>query len=149
VEKDRALERRFQSILVNEPLVPTPSKSSGSQEELRGIPPLSITDGAVEAAVHLSKRYITERYLPDKAIDVLDEAAAGKSLQAALANPELKKLEEKLEQLLRKQQEAVRDQKYHLALKLKQEQQNLREQIEQMQSNADGDRRTPRADYGG
>jgi len=144
VEKDRALERRFQSILVNEPLVPDTVKIlQGLKKSFEDFHHLSITDGAVEASVYLSKRYITERFLPDKAIDVLDEAAAGKSLQASVADPDLKKAEDKLEQLLRKQQDAVRDQKYHLALKLKQEQQAMREQIEHLHSSADGDRRTP------
>jgi ATP-dependent Clp protease ATP-binding subunit ClpC len=144
IEKDRALERRFQSITVNEPNV-TDAISilkglKGSFEEFHR---LSITDEAIEAAVNLSKRYITERYLPDKAIDVLDEASAGKSLQQSTEQPELKKAEEKLEQLLQKQQQAVREQKYHLALKLKQEQQTQKEKIEALRKNEDGDHRTP------
>ncbi len=146
VEKDRALERRFQSILVQEPLVPDTIKIlQGLRPSFEEFHHLTITDEAIAAAVHLSKRYITERFLPDKAIDVLDESAAGKSLQAAVAsaNPEIKKTEEKLEQLLRKQQEAVKDQKYHQALKLKQDQQDLKEKLEQLKSAADGDKRSP------
>ncbi|MDD4318828.1 MAG: ATP-dependent Clp protease ATP-binding subunit [Candidatus Peribacteraceae bacterium] len=144
IEKDRALERRFQSIMVNEPLVPDAVKIlQGLKKSFEEFHRLAITDEAINAAVHLSKRYITERYLPDKAIDVLDEAAAGKSLQASVPDPERKKMEEKMESLLRKQQEAVRDQKYHLALKLKQEQQQLKTELEHVQSLADGDRRTP------
>ncbi|MFA6522798.1 MAG: ATP-dependent Clp protease ATP-binding subunit [Candidatus Peribacteraceae bacterium] len=144
VEKDRALERRFQSIMVNEPLVEDTIKIlQGLKKSFEEFHRLNITDEAIEAAVHLSKRYITERYLPDKAIDVLDEAAAGKSLQAAETDPGLRKKEEKLEVLLRKQQEAVREQKYHLALKLKQEQQQLKEEVEKERSEEDGDRRSP------
>ncbi len=144
VEKDRALERRFQSIMVNEPSAEDAVKIlHGVKESFEQFHRLNITDGAIEAAVQLSKRYITERYLPDKAIDVLDEAAAGKSLQNTTAAPDIKKTEEKLEQLLQKQQTAVREQKYHLALRMKQEQQQLREKLDDMRSAEDGDRRTP------
>ncbi|OGJ62976.1 ATP-dependent Clp protease ATP-binding subunit ClpC, partial [Candidatus Peribacteria bacterium RIFCSPHIGHO2_02_FULL_53_20] len=143
VEKDRALERRFQSILVEEPSVEdTLSILKGIRKGFEEFHSLTITDDALEAAIELSKRYITERYLPDKAIDVLDEAAAGKSLQAEVS-PELKKIEEKLEKLIARQQMAVKEQKYHTALKLKQEQTELQEKLQTMKSSHDGDRRTP------
>ena len=144
IEKDRALERRFQSITVEEP------SAEDAVEILKGLRKgfedfhhLTITDDAIEQSVNLSKRYLTERYLPDKAIDVLDEAAAGRSLQQTQGNPDIKKLEEKLEKLVVKQQLAVKEQKYHTALKLKQEQQQMQEQIEEFRSRVDGDRRTP------
>jgi ATP-dependent Clp protease ATP-binding subunit ClpC len=144
IEKDRALERRFQSILVEEP---TPEDAiqilQGLKSTFEEFHKLTITDAAIVASVNLSKRYISDRFLPDKAIDVLDEAAAGRSLQESENAPELRKMEERLEKLVAKQQEAVRDQKYHVALKLKQQQQELQEQIEQMKSSEDGDRRTP------
>ena len=144
VEKDRALERRFQSIMVNEPTAPDAIQIlQGVKASFEEFHHLSITDAAIEASVNLSKRYITERYLPDKAIDVLDEAAAGKSLQHTGAAPDIKKTEEKLEQLLGKQQQAVREQKYHLALRMKQEQQTLKEKLDAMKHAQDGDRRTP------
>ena len=144
IEKDRALERRFQSIRVNETTIAdTIQILQGIKKGFEEYHKLTISDEAVEAAVRLSKRYITERYLPDKAIDVLDEAAAKKSLQNQETSPELKKLEEKLEQLMTKQQEAVREQKYHVALKLKQEHQQLQEKIDSIRSTEDGDRRTP------
>ncbi len=144
VEKDRALERRFQSILVQEPSV------ENSIEILQGIRKgfeefhtLEITDEALESAVNLSKRYISERFLPDKAIDVLDEASAGKSLQQLDSDPDIKKAEDELEKIILKQQEAVREQKYHQALKLKQEQQMLQENLEQLRTAKDGDLRSP------
>ena len=144
IEKDRALERRFQSILIEEPSV------EDSIEMLKGIRQgfeefhnLSITDEALETAVNLSKRYLTDRFLPDKAIDVLDETAAGKSLQHPDQSPDIKKIEDKLEKLILKQQEAVKEQKYHVALKLKQEQQDLQEKLDLLVSMQDGDRRTP------
>ncbi len=144
VEKDRALERRFQSVTVE------PSTVEDSITILKGIKQsfehfhhISIGDDAIEAAVQMSERYLTERFLPDKAIDVLDEAAAGKSLQHARVSPELKQVEEKLAALTRKQQDAVKEQKYHLALRLKQEQQELKEKQEKLLEESDGDTRSP------
>ena len=144
IEKDRALERRFQSILVVEPSTDeTLGILRGLRKSFEEFHRLTITDEALEAAVQLSKRYISERFLPDNAIDVLDEAAAGKSLQGYEPSPELRKIEEKMEKLVLKQQEAVKEQKYHSALKLKQEQQALEGQAAQLRGRQDGDRRSP------
>ena len=144
IEKDRALERRFQPVQVDEPTLENSVEIlKGLKQSFEQFHHLSIGDDAIEAAVLLSSRYITERFLPDKAIDVLDEAAAGKSLQHARISPELQAVEDKLQTLTLKQQEAVKEQKYHQALKMKQEQQELKEQREQMLSAADGDKRTP------
>lgn len=144
VEKDRALERRLQSMMIEEPNIEDSiTILQGLRQSYEEFHNLSITDEAIEAAVRLSKRYLAERFLPDKAIDVLDEAAAKKNLQRGGVSPELKKLDDKLEKLIIKQQEAVREQKYHIALKLKQEQQALQEQYDQLKSEEDGDRRTP------
>lgn len=144
VEKDRALERRFQQVQVGEP-----SKTDaveilkGVKESFEHFHHVTISDETLEAAVHMSDRYLTERFLPDKAIDVLDEAAAGRSLQNARMSPELQQVEDTLEKLGLKQQEAVKDQKYHLALKLKQEQQELKEKRDAILAASDGDKRTP------
>ena len=144
VEKDRALERRFQPVQVEEPsLEDSVSILKGLKGAFEQFHHISIGDDAIEAAVQMSNRYLTERYLPDKAIDVLDEAAAGKSLQHARLSPELQEIEDKLQGLAAKQQEAVKDQKYHLALRLKQEQQELKEKRDILMENADGDKRTP------
>lgn len=144
IEKDRALERRFQSITVDEPSTEDAiTILQGIRKSFEEFHKLEITDDALQAAVNLSKRYISDRFLPDKAIDVLDEASAGRSLQEMDTSPDLKKAEDKLEKLIAKQQAAVKDQKYHSALKLKQEQQVLQEQIAQMRAQEDGDRRTP------
>lgn len=144
IEKDRALERRFQSISVPEPTAEDAIKIlQGLRKGFEEFHNLEITDDALEASVNLSKRYIADRFLPDKAIDVLDEAAAGRSLQQMDVNPELKKHEEKLEKLVVKQQSAVKEQKYHTALKLKQEQQILQEKIGELRAAVDGDKRTP------
>jgi len=144
IEKDRALTRRFQSVLVEEPTIEdTIEILKGIRSGFEEFHHLTITDEALDAAVNLSKRYLPEKQLPDKAIDVLDEASAGKSLQQPELSPELRKMEDKLEKIVAKQQAAVKEQKYHLALKLKQEQQILQEEYNQMRSHADGDRRTP------
>lgn len=145
IEKDRALERRFQSILVEEP------STEDAIHILKGIRPsfesfhqLSIRDEAIEAAVKLSKRYLTERYLPDKAIDVLDEASAGKSLLQSRDNePKLKEIDAALDALESKKQLAVQEQKYQEALKLRKEEEALLEKRKQMERAVDGDRRTP------
>ncbi|MEI8230502.1 MAG: ATP-dependent Clp protease ATP-binding subunit [Candidatus Peregrinibacteria bacterium] len=143
IEKDGALERRFQSILVEETNVPDTitilQGIRGSYEEFHH---LSITDDAIEKAVTLSKRYLPDRYLPDKAIDLLDETAAGKSLTQEVP-AEMKKLEDKLEKVVVKQQLAVKEQKYHQALKLKQEQQDLQDKLKEASGQQDGDKRTP------
>lgn len=144
IEKDRALERRFQTLVVSEPSVDdTLEILQGLRSSFEQYHHLTISDEALTTSVSLSKRYLTDRYLPDKAIDVLDEAAAAKSLKRPPPLPELQTIEEKLEQLIRKQQAAVKEQKYHLALRLKQEQSALKEQREQLMQSADGDRRSP------
>ena len=113
IEKDAALERRFQPITVDEP----------SQEEavsiLKGIRDkyeahhnVQITDEAIEAAVKLSSRYITDRQLPDKAIDLIDEAASRVRLQAYTAPVDVKDLEDAIEKLAAEKEAAVMSQEY-------------------------------------
>ena len=96
IEKDKALERRFQPVYINEPTV------EQTVQILKGLRPryeahhkVKITDAALEAAAKLSQRYITERHLPDKAIDLIDEAASKLRIDAESAPPEVKSLEEK------------------------------------------------------
>ena len=116
IEKDGALERRFQTIIV-EP----PSKAE-TLEILRGLRDryeahhrVQITDEALEAAVELSDRYITGRCLPDKAIDVIDEAGARVRLKAMTRPPDLKELDEQIEQLNQEKEEAVANQDFEQA----------------------------------
>ncbi len=145
IEKDRALERRFQSVLVNEP------STEDAVEILMGIKPsfenfhqISISNEAIESAVKLSKRYLTERFLPDKAIDVLDEASAGKSIaNSSELSPKIKEIDAELEKIEQKKQVAVKDQKYHQALKLRKEEEKLLEQKKMLEKQLDGDKRTP------
>jgi ATP-dependent Clp protease ATP-binding subunit ClpC len=145
IEKDRALERRFQSILVEEPSTEDAIKIlTGLKQSFESFHQLTINKSAIEAAVKLSKRYLTERFLPDKAIDVLDEAAAGKSLlRSTDASPELKDIDAKLENIENKKQEAVKDQKYQEALRLRREEENLSDKRKTIEHQTDGDQRSP------
>jgi ATP-dependent Clp protease ATP-binding subunit ClpC len=145
IEKDRALERRFQSIMVEEPSVEDAIKIlSGLKTTFERFHKLHIDDLAIDAAVKLSKRYLTERFLPDKAIDVLDEAAAGKSIHIKDEHsPRLKEVEQALKDIEAKKQLAVREQKYQHALKLRKEEEDLNEEKKVLLSQVDGDIRTP------
>ncbi len=145
IEKDRALERRFQSIMVEEPSTEDAiTILKGLKKTFETFHRLHITDTAIEAAVKLSKRYMTERFLPDKAIDVLDEAAAGKSvLHTDDHSPRLKDIETALKNIESKKQVAVREQKYQHALKLRKEEEDLEQERKTLMSQVDGDVRTP------
>lgn len=131
VEKDPALERRFQPVLVNEPSV------ADSIEILRGLKDsyekyhgVEIEDAAIEAAVKLSKRYITDRYLPDKAIDLLDEACAKLQLEKAAVPGDLKKKEEKIKNLQEEAKKFAEEGEHRDARKIIEEEENLRKEYE-------------------
>ncbi len=145
IEKDRALERRFQAILVEEPSTEDAiTILQGLKESFETFHKLNITNEAIEAAVKLSKRYITERFLPDKAIDVLDEASAGKSvLRVDTRSPRLAEIETGLKAIERKKEEAVRSQQYQHALALRKEEDELMEERKKLLAQEDGDKRTP------
>lgn len=103
IEKDAALERRFQPILVEEPSTEEAVLIlKGLRDRYEAHHRVKITDEAIEQAVRLSDRYITDRYLPDKAIDLIDEAASKVRLKSYMMPPELKKLEQKLEEVKKK-----------------------------------------------
>ncbi len=131
VEKDPALERRFQPVTVGEP-----SKEEaililfGLRDKYEAHHKVRITDEAIKAAVELSDRYITDRYLPDKAIDLIDEAASRVRLQAFTAPPDLKEMEDKLEDLMKEKEESIMNQNYEKAAKIRDEEQKLKDQIE-------------------
>lgn len=133
VEKDAALERRFQPITVGEP-----SKEE-AVEILKGIRDkyeahhrVKITDGALEAAVKLSDRYISDRYLPDKAIDLIDEAASKVRLKAFTAPPDVKKLEEQIERLGKEKEDAIRSQEFEKAAGIRDQEQKLKAEHERI-----------------
>lgn len=122
IENDAALDRRFQQIKVEEPtLEDTIQIIMGLRDSLEDHHNLMITDDAVTQAVNLSDRYITDKYLPDKAIDLIDEACALKRVTNVEDKNELKKLQEKLSKVLKKKEQAVSQQNYEKAAELRDE----------------------------
>lgn len=131
VEKDAALERRFQPITVTEPTVEeTVQILKGLRDKYEAHHRVRITDQALESAARLSSRYITDRFLPDKAIDLMDEAGSRARLQAFTPPPELKELEKKLEKLQKEKEAAVNGQEFEKAAELRDQEQNLKLEIE-------------------
>ena len=131
IEKDAALERRFQPVTVGEP---TPEATleilKGLRDKYEAHHKLTITDEALEAAVQLSKRYIGDRFLPDKAIDLMDEAASQVRMTAEASSPDLRALEEKITALHREKTEAVAAQDFEKAAQLRDIEKNYQEQVE-------------------
>ena len=131
IEKDAALERRFQPVTVGEP---TPEATleilKGLRDRYEAHHKLTITDEALDAAVQLSKRYIGDRFLPDKAIDLMDEAASQVRMTAEASSPDLKALEEKITALHREKTEAVAAQDFEKAAQLRDIEKNYQEQVE-------------------
>ena len=131
IEKDAALERRFQPVQVGEP------SQEASLEILKGLREkyeqhhkLTITDEALEAAVSLSARYINDRFLPDKAIDLMDEAASRVRMETEEISPELKSLEEKIAALSKDKEAAIANQDYETAAQLRDIEKNYQDQVE-------------------
>ena len=131
IEKDAALERRFQPVTVGEPTVESSIEIlMGLKDKYEAHHKLTITDEAIEAAVRLSARYINDRFLPDKAIDLMDEAASRVRMDAESASPDLKSLEEKIATLRREKAEAINSQDYEKAAQLRDIEKNYQEQVE-------------------
>ena len=122
VEKDKALERRFQPILVGEPTVEeTIAILEGLRDRYEAHHKVKITDDAIREAAHLSDRYIADRFLPDKAIDLLDEAASKMRIEATMLPPDLRDMERTLQELAREGAAAVQAQDYERAAQLKEQ----------------------------
>ncbi|MEN2466643.1 ATP-dependent protease ATP-binding subunit ClpC [Ornithinibacillus sp. FSL M8-0202] len=131
IEKDAALERRFQPIQVDEPtLEETIQILKGLRDRYEAHHRVTITDEAIEAAAKLSDRYITDRFLPDKAIDLIDEAGSKVRLRSYTVPPNLKDLEQKLEEVRKEKDAAVQSQEFEKAASLRDTEQRLREQLE-------------------
>lgn len=131
IEKDSALERRFQPIVVNEP-----SKEdaililNGIKEKYEKHHNVKLTDEAIEATVNLSHRYITDRYLPDKAIDLIDEASAKVRIEKMITPNYLVEKEEEILEVKREKEEAIKNQDFELAAKLRDDEILLKEELE-------------------
>lgn len=136
VEKDAALERRFQPVTVGEP-----SKEEsvlilkGLRDKYEAHHGVKITDEAIEASVELSDRYINDRYLPDKAIDLIDEAGAKVRIRNLTAPPDLKHLEDELEKVKKEKEDAINVQDFEKAASLRDNERELREKLENSKIN--------------
>ena len=131
IEKDAALERRFQPVQIDEP---SPEDAveilKGLRDRYEAHHRIKIPDEAIEAAVKLSVRYVTGRFLPDKAIDVIDEACSRVRLSTLTTPPDLKQMEDEITAIAAKKEEAVKGQDYENAAKLRDEEKNKREALE-------------------
>jgi ATP-dependent Clp protease ATP-binding subunit ClpC len=131
VEKDAALERRFQPITVGEPSVEEAiGILKGVRDKYEAHHRVKITDEAIVAAVKFSDRYITDRFLPDKAIDLIDEAGSKVRLKSFTAPPDLKKLEEQFEKLRKEKEDSIRSQEFEKAARIRDEEQRLKSELE-------------------
>lgn len=130
IEKDAALERRFQSVMVGEP---TPDEAEqilfGLRDKYEAHHKLKISDEAIKAAVTYSVRYISDRYLPDKAIDLIDEAASRKRISAFTSSPDVRELENKLKSVTAEKEEAILGENYESAAKLRDEEKQLSDEL--------------------
>ncbi|CAN5707796.1 ATP-dependent Clp protease ATP-binding subunit [soil metagenome] len=134
VEKDAALERRFQPVLVDEPTVDeSVGILFGLRDRYEAHHKVRISDDAIVAAVQLGDRYITDRYLPDKAIDLLDEAAAEVRLRSTVTPVDVRRIEEEISGLEREKDDAVRGEDYEKAANLKQRQEQLKAELREQQ----------------
>ncbi len=133
IEKDSALERRFQNVVVNPP---TPAQAveilKGLRERYEEHHRVQITDDALETAVEMSNRYITARCLPDKAIDVIDEAGARVRLKSMVRPPDLKEIEGEIQRLNQSKEDAVAEQQFEKAASLRDQADKLRKKKDQL-----------------
>ena len=134
VEKDAALERRFQPIMVDEPTVEeTIEILKGLRDKYEAHHRVKITDEALVAAARLSDRYVTERFLPDKAIDLIDEAPLGTPL-GLVPPPELKELEDRINEARVEKESAIKNEEFENAAALRDREQKLKEELEEKQA---------------
>ncbi len=132
VEPDAALERRFQSVMVDEPSEEDAvAILKGLKESFENHHNLVIMDDALDAAVKLSKRYVNDRFLPDKAIDVMDEAAALKGMSSKQDSDKIKEFQRELKRIVKEKENAVTEQDYERAADLRQQELILNDKIEE------------------
>ncbi|WP_055668457.1 ATP-dependent Clp protease ATP-binding subunit [Desnuesiella massiliensis] len=131
IEKDAALERRFQPVMVGEPTKEEALQIlKGVRDKYEAHHRVKITDEALEAAVNLSDRYITDRFLPDKAIDLIDEAGAKVRIQNLTAPPDLKQIEEEIIKVEKEKEDAIRLQDFEKAAGLRDKEKELKQKLE-------------------
>lgn len=149
IEKDAALERRFQPVMVEEP------SEEEAEEVLKGLRgryeehhKVSITDEALKAAVRLSARYINDRFLPDKAIDLIDEAASKVRLQSFVEPEEIGELEKEINLLEKQKEDAIRQEAYEKAGEIKKKQGKKREKIEKLRAKWEKEKKSRKLEVG-
>lgn len=136
IEKDSALERRFQPIVVGEPTKEETIKIlKGLRDKYEAHHRVKITDDAIDAAVNLSDRYITDRYLPDKAIDLMDEAGAKVRIESLVTPPDLKNIEVELEKITKEKEDCIRVQDFEKAANLRDKEKELRNKLKELKNN--------------
>ena len=136
IERDAALERRFQPVMVGEPSIEdTIEILKGLRERYEQHHRLKITDDALEAAAHLGDRYISDRFLPDKAIDLIDEAGSRVRLINSKLPPEAKQIDKELRQVQKQKEESVRDQNFDQAGQLREKEMELSAKIKEVFGN--------------
>jgi len=136
IEKDSALARRFQTIMVDPPSIDEAIQIlKGLRDKYEAHHRVKISDEAIEGAVKLSERYITGRYLPDKAIDLIDEAASKARLSVTTLPKDLKKLETEIESFKREKEEAIKGQDFEKAAKLRDEERKAKDELNRIKKN--------------
>ncbi len=136
IEKDSALARRFQTIIVDPPSVDEAIQIlKGLRDKYEAHHRVKITDEAIEASVKLSERYISGRFLPDKAIDIIDEAASRARLSVTTAPKDLKKMEGEIESFKREKEASIKAQDFEKAAKLRDEERKAKEQLQALKKN--------------
>ena len=134
IEKDAALERRFSQVLVTEPTEEDTIKIlEGIRDKYEAHHNVKITDEAIKAAVELSERYINDRFLPDKAIDLMDEAASKVKMQTYTKPDSIKELEAKIEKTSKEKEEAIATQNFETAAKLRDTEKSQKEELQKKQ----------------
>jgi len=131
VERDAALERRFQTVMVKEPSVQeTVEILKGLRDKYEAHHRVKITDRALEAAAELSHRYISDRFLPDKAIDLIDEAGSRARLRTTTRPPDIKSMESELEEVTKEKESAIKNQEFEKAANLRDKEKKLKDRLE-------------------
>ena len=133
VEKDSALERRFQPVIIEEPTIDeTIEIIRGLKSKYEEHHNLNISDEAIIAATKLSSKYINDRFLPDKAIDVIDEASSKVRLKVCTLSPEGKELDKELKAIIKEKEEAIRNQEFERASALRDDEANMKDKIREV-----------------
>jgi len=137
IEKDPALERRFQPIVVSESTVPESIEIlKGLRDRYEAHHQVTITDAAIEAAVRLSVKYISSRFLPDKAVDLMDEASAKVRLASTVPSDEYRQLQDELDKIEREKDDAIRNQEFEKAAGLRDQERDVHDKIETMRGSS-------------